>query len=159
MLFFRWSCCLLLLYSLTFFCWFSWLQTSVRSSRHALLAHEIKRGWDLVQNRKATHTWFQRLREYLRFWEKTIYVHMGLPENENFRKLCFVRDRNKGKIHDQFTSLAQWNIFLELTKWQERGWQIMIQPLCYWLWKHCIEMMLFLPQGHICLPHHSMVLG
>lgn len=107
----------------------SWLQASVRSARCALVAHEIKCGWDLVQNRKATHTWFQRLWEYLRFWENAICVCICLSENKQFRVPCFITERNKYETELKCSS----SFYIsgpQTLKWQEPGWQTMIQCLC-----------------------------
>lgn len=72
-------------------------ESSVRSSRCALLAHEIKCGWDLVHSGKATHTWFQRLREYLQFWDERM-PHMFIQAFQRTKtsgRLCFIKEREK----------------------------------------------------------------
>lgn len=65
-----------------FCCRFSWLRASVGPDRCALVAHEIKLGWDLVQNRKATHTWFQWLQEWLHCWHDAFDVSTGPPRSK-----------------------------------------------------------------------------
>lgn len=78
------------------------------SSMYALLAYEIKRGWDLVQNRKATHTWFQRLRGFQRFHDDAPYLYANLQKNLNSIKGEKYKKQRRFMI--AFLFLVQWVI-------------------------------------------------